>query len=644
MDKELAIEGFFKSLKLSLKSASIYPNEHPALKKSVREVKEKIDTLLNFLSPLKIGFTTHSLLVDGKYFEKERIHEELARIFHFHRIKMIEIKEGLTAEELMAFITKVYLAPEEILRKGGFSHILKEEKISHLAVEELDYSQLLKGEGEEIKDIWPYLLEEAVSQEDSQKINELADNFEKVVGHFKIEDLLENENFMKNIDRFLTQLKNIEKDKFNNCSKELLKSIVKNKNVTQETQLEKSRMFFKDLSNEDIASTLLEEILTDDDFNSLSFQIFCELSARGRQKKIADSFANQFRKESILHRSPKVRKKIKDLMTGSSGSIISEIYRQTLSSLLKEMSSEGEMIFDRNHLQKNYHFILLNLLDEEKRKKRMVSILEKILGEWKSITLEKNMDFLKTLIKVLDRRRGELFSEPIFTETNTKIINFIVDKAALKKGASSDLEDFITYLNRSFISSKAYLDKIFKEDKVNPQILRYFFQLYPDSLPLFYKNLRGKSSDTKSLKKLIKSLEKVDSPQSKETLKYILSIGDESIKIEVLKALPKPSAQDENYFFDILEKGSDSLKKEGLKILVRKKSTREKALEKLFSIPSPFGTKNEVLLKNIKIVQEVDLTEARDNLIALSKKKFFWNKKLKGEALRVLEEWDARKN
>ena len=193
MGKEEALKELFKSLKMSFKNASIYPPEHPALKKSVSEVKEKIDVALNYLSPLKIGFTPNSLLVDGQYFEKESLYEELARTFHVQRIKMIEVKQGLSVEELMAFLTKAYLSPKEILKKGGFSHILEEEKITHLAVEELDYSQLLKGEGEEIKDIWPHLLQEAVEKEDIKKISKLADNFEKVVGHFKIEELLENE-------------------------------------------------------------------------------------------------------------------------------------------------------------------------------------------------------------------------------------------------------------------------------------------------------------------------------------------------------------------------------------------------------------------------------------------------------------------
>ncbi|MDH4258258.1 MAG: hypothetical protein OEV50_05540, partial [Candidatus Aminicenantes bacterium] len=265
MDKEQALEGFFKSLKLSLKNASIYTGEHPAFMKSVDEVKERIDTLLNYLSPIRIGFTNDSLQVGEKYFNKERIHEELAQIFHLHIIKSLEIQEGITPDELVAFIKKVYLSPQDVLKKGGFSQILEEENITHIAVEELDYSQLLGGEGEETKDIWSHLLQDAIKKEDAQKISELVDSFEKVAVHFKVEDLLENEQLKTNIDKFLTQLKNMDKDKFRKCSKELLKSIIRNRDISREAKLDNVRKFFKELNSEDMASAILEEILSDDE-------------------------------------------------------------------------------------------------------------------------------------------------------------------------------------------------------------------------------------------------------------------------------------------------------------------------------------------------------------------------------------------
>jgi len=38
-------------------------------------------------------------------------------------------------------------------------------------------------------------------------------------------------------------------------------------------------------------------------------------------------------------------------------------------------------------------------------------------------------------------------------------------------------------------------------------------------------------------------------------------------------------------------------------------------------------------------VEETGLKEARDYLVAISKKHFFWNRDIRKEALRVLKKW-----
>ncbi len=644
MDKEQALEGFFKSLKLSLKNASIYTDEHPAFMKSVDVVKERIDTLLNYLSPIRIGITPDSLQVEDKYFNKDRIHEELAKIFHLHIIKSLEIQEGITPEELVAFIKKVYLSPQDVLKKGGFSQVLEEENITHIAVEELDYSQLLRGEGEETKDIWSYLLQEAIKKEDAQKISELADNFEKVAAHLKTEDLIENEPFKINIDKFLIQLKNMDKDKFRKCSKELLKSVIRNREISREAKLDKIKKFFKELNSEDMASAILEEILSDDEFNVLSFQIFNDLTEKRKHKKIAESFAHQFKKVSLVHRSPKLRQKLEELLDDPRGKGISEVYRQSLFHLLKDMQSEEKISLDIYHLQKNYRYFLLSLLADEEKKKKMVSALEKILDELDSLVQEREFEYLTRLVEVLEKRRKELSFEPVLSKVNAKIINFVVDELAQAKETPSVLKPFISYLKGGFISNRAFLIKIFEENKVNTQILKYFFELHPDSLNIFKKNLRMRASDTEFLKTIVESLKVIDSPPSHEILTDILSFGTERVKVDALKALQQTSTHDESRLFAILEGGSPPLKKEALEILSRREHTRKKALDRLFSIPSTFGSKNKLLIEHMGIVKGLYVKGAKDYLIALSKKKFFWNRRVKAEAQKILREWNAGQN
>ena len=117
-------------------------------------------------------------------------------------------------EELIIFLTRVNLLPEVIQERGGLNCILKEERISHLTVEELDYSQLLTGEGEEVENVWQYLLQDAVEQENLQKIIKFADNFESFMQGLNTKDLVGNDEFRVNIDKLFTSLKSLEEDKY----------------------------------------------------------------------------------------------------------------------------------------------------------------------------------------------------------------------------------------------------------------------------------------------------------------------------------------------------------------------------------------------------------------------------------------------
>jgi hypothetical protein len=641
MNKEKALEDFFISLNMSLRNASLYFKEHPLFIRSVREVKKRIDALLDLVSPLKICFAPTSLLVEEKYFKKNKLFEELAQIFHVRRIRSIEFRKGITIEELIIFLTKFNLSPEIILRKGGLNSILKEEKTSHLAVEELDYSQLLMGEGEEIESIWPYLLQDAVEQEDFQKINKFADNFDRFLQDLHAEALVENDELKVNLNKLFTKLKRREEDKFRKCSRDLLKSIMKNNNIAQKIESSDTGMLFEELSNDDFASVLWEELSTDDSFNPLNFQIFSRLAVNKDQKGIADSFEKISREKRPLCHSPQVRKKIKELLTGSSDAIISEFYQKTLASILGDISPEGELTFDHNLLQGNYRYMLLYLLNKEKEPEQTVHILKDILGGWESIVNEKDLEFIKCLISVLEKKRSDLSYDPIFMKVNMQILYFVAEYKVFQEDIPPDFDKVTNYLSETFLGIKPYLDKMFKENKVSPGILQLFFQLYLESFFLFKKNLAKKASDTDFLEEITKNLGKVDSPASLESLKCIFSLGNPLLKIKVLNSIESLSIQDEDFLFGILKERGMALKKKALQILMGIESTKKRMIEELFSIFSPFGLRNGILLENIRVIEEMGFKEARDKMITLSQQKSLWNKKLRGETLKVLEDWDA---
>lgn len=643
MDKRESIAAFLKSLELSLKHASIYFEEHPAFIKSVEDIQKKVDALINFLNPIRIYFTPQTLLIDGEHWEKERIYKELATTFHRRLIKSLEIRKGITPEELRTLITQVNLSPKNIMRQGGLNSILKKEKITHITVEGLDYSQMLKGEGEEIKDIWEYFLNEALESQDSQKIFEVTDNFNKAVAYFKADDFLKNKDLIKNIERLFSYLKEREENKFRNCAKVLMKSILKEKDISKESKLDALKDIFKGLNEDDFASTLWEELTIDKGFDSLSFNIFVKLTEKNKQQGIANSLAGLIEKEDLEGIQPQVGEKIKDLLSSVSTQIVPETYRKILSSIFKDISFRKELSIDRELLQKNYLLTLLELLDREKREECVISILEKISEGWDRIVRKEDFEFISNLVTILKNKNGKISSQSIRMGINKKI-SHIIETKILKGEISPNFAPVIDYLEESSFNVDVYITKIFIEKLVNPYILQSYFKFFPGDMDIFIQNLKGKKFDKDFLIKTTESLQSVDSRLSLFCLESIFSLSNNQIKLLTLKAMQKLPKDDKDFLLDVLKKKSIALKREALLILVRSQDSKVKAIELLLSIRSPFGAKNKILRENITLIEEMNLREARHQLILLSKKKFLWHKNIRSDCLRVLRIWNERED
>jgi len=123
-------------------------------------------------------------------------------------------------------------------------------------------------------------------------------------------------------------------------------------------------------------------------------------------------------------------------------------------------------------------------------------------------------------------------------------------------------------------------------------------------------------------------------------LKEIFFSGNELIKIEVLKAMQESEKFDPDFIFPLLKEKSTILRREALAVLLKDDAAREKAIDMLLGMRSPWGMKNQLLLENILVIEELDVRQARNYLVLFSKKKFFWNRRLRDKALEALESWE----
>ncbi|MFH1413374.1 MAG: hypothetical protein ABIG56_00810 [Candidatus Omnitrophota bacterium] len=642
MDKEQAIDDLLRSLRIAFTNASAYNKDHPYFKKTVVSFKQRVDTLLNFLNPINIGIAPDSLFVEGEPWGKNILYIELASMLHLRKIKSFEISEGVSVEELLNFLSSLSKSTREILRHGGIENIFEKESNPHISIVQLDYSQFLEDRGEEGKDIWVYLFKQVVDKGNDQQIIEFADNFENIVNKFKAEDLFTDQEFSSSIYSFIEYLKDKKKGKFKVCTKDLLKFILKNKEIPENHQIDKIKVYVKDLNNDDLAQLLLEGILEKEKFDYSSFKLFSQIVNIDSHKDIALVLESKIKDSNSLKNNPKVKKNIKEIFALSQKSEISVFYRNALNSLIKGDTSEVTLLFDQELAEENYYYILLNLFMENTGKDENSLIVKYLLKQCQRLAEANRITDITILLDTIDKKRKEdAFAAGVAGDLENQVYDLIEGKI-FQETDNVELGHILERMKQSSLGIGHYLKKIFDEGRVNSYALKLLLRFFAGELPKIYRRLKQKRTDIDFLAKFMKGLEKVDSPISTDILKKIFITSNSLVKIQALKSMKEQTTKDNRFFFSLLDKKEVFLRKEAFAILKDEQSSRVIALRKLLDITSPLGIRNKLIIENMAIVEASGLKDAEDQLVNLSKRRFFWNGNMRKKAKEILEKWHAR--
>ena len=641
MNKEEALKDFVAGFRIAVYNGSAYSRTHPLYLKSLLNFKEKIDVLFNFLDSVKVNFTPRSLFIDGIAWDKLSSYIELGQLFHQRKIEGVEIKRGVTLEELTDFVNEVSKPKKEILRAGGIRDILRKKGVLHILVDELNYAQLLEGKGEEALDIWVYKFRDASKKQDAARIKELSDNFGGIIGKFKAQSLLEDKELSQEICNFLNYLRDNQKEAFTRCSSDMFEWLLKYKGLLRDENIDKVKPFFVNLNEEDLANLLWNQILSNANFDTLSFKLFSQITGEVKHGKISSTLESKTAQKMLLKEHPEAVMRIQALLFAPGNEIVPDVYRNTLSSMLEGISFEKEFFFDHNFLNTCYHFVLAELLNKEKNEEPLSLIAKTISQEWSGIVGSMNFEYLKQLLEIvrLIKKENPSFAF-IFEELDKKISEYI-ESIVWEEDNRPELKYFVDYLEKPFFKSDFYLAKIFEEKKAGPYGLGLFLRFFPDTLPFFYQCLEQGKIDIEFTAKIIESLKILNSPMALEILKNIFLFANEFEKIQVLRAMGGLSEIDAEFLFSILSKGDFALKEEALTVLAKDEGRKKEAIKMLLSIPNFFGTKNELMMENIMIIENVRLKEASSYLVSFSKKRFFWNRDIKDKAMQVLKKWQT---
>jgi len=557
MNKEEIIEDFFRGLRVALTNAFSYPKDHPYFIKSVENFKVKLETLLAIFNPFKIGVTSSGLIVDGKNLSKTGLYDELARLLHQRKIKSIEIKGGLGLQELVQFLSVISLPQKEIFKCGGLSAILEKERLVHFTIQELDYSAFLRGEGQECTDVWGYMLKDALYSDDTAKINQFADSFGSFIKRVSEKDLFDTNGISTEVNEFLISLRGKNKEKFDKCLNDVFLWLLRNKKTLSQDKLVKIKPAFNDLSQDEFTTLLKEGFLQEDNFDSLSLQLFSKISEQGAPADITKNFFNKMDEMPGLKDNPNSVKKIRNILSSSQDDPMSAVYRNTLDSLVKNISFSGKLSFDHETLKENYRYIVLGIFATDQNQEILEMTAAILEQELAGIFKDNDAGFLKELWGLLNKRKGEEIKVCADLE---KFFSSFVEDIVLNDGLSPEQEFLLGAVSSASKEMNLYLDKIFAAERMNKQALALFLRLFQPSLDDFYARLDQKIQDIEFLASLAEALSQIEAPATLNILEYIYSGANELVKIESLKAMRKLKKVDAAFLMRQLNTASSSLK------------------------------------------------------------------------------------
>jgi hypothetical protein len=635
LNKEIA-DRFLGSLVNTLNKTSLYQPNHPLFTKAAEDFRQALVSTFAVIEPIVIGITIDSFIIEDETFTSPA-YRDLAKRLHLYRIKKLEITKGITSEELSFFFSKLSISLKEVFKAGGMANILNKGVMTHLIIHKLDYSELLTKDVGEYKEIWPFLLEEAVATDDDAKVIKLVQDFGRMIGFFTVNELLDNAQILENIRIFISYLRDKDKEKFLYCAKEIVQHVFKSKELPEE-ELNKIRILVEGLSESVFAEILSSRIFDVDRLENFNLDLFSRVIGTERLPTVVSLTIKNIH-DNFFGNKEKLKYKIEHILNSLTDLKLSQIYRNAFTPLLNTLASAPGVSFDHKSIKVNYRSIILHLLLHTANQQTLDIIAKEITGELGMMNRAVDFEYLGLLIGALKKRQAAIpaEAEPAFQEI-AGLITTTVEKN-LWEAPPGDLDDLIDYPQSSVMGIAFYLDKMLAEGKINSPGLKLFLRLFPQGLNPFYDYL-SKRQDIELAEKIISVLKTIDIDLALPILERIYSFCNTYIKIEILRAMGELGSYRKEFFIDVLLNGEIPLKQEVLLTLIKDENKKKEILEKFFSVDDPWRVNTKTLLDNIRLIERLDLKYTKVYLLELNKKLFFWHWGVKREIKRILNKWE----
>ena len=161
---------FLFSLNIVRRHGEAYPEGHPLLVRSQRQLLAVLDRLLEYEEELPLGVARDSLLAGAHILDRKNpVYRDLAAALFACDIATLTFRRSLREEELSHFLHALRLGGENLQEEGGIVPWLKNRGVIHLDISPIDYSAFriteeedlrgLLGEGQEPLRMWESFVE-----------------------------------------------------------------------------------------------------------------------------------------------------------------------------------------------------------------------------------------------------------------------------------------------------------------------------------------------------------------------------------------------------------------------------------------------------------------------------------------------------
>jgi hypothetical protein len=405
-----------------------------------------------------------------------------------------------------------------------------------------------------------------------------------------------------------------------------------------ENELDKIKALFDSLSDSDFAELLANEIFDIDRLGNFDLNLFSKVIGNEKITNVMP-LTITYISDNFLGNKQKLKKKIEHLLNGLTDPAWIEIYKNNFSSLLNNLSSAEDISFDRNLISTNYRLIILTLFLCEVSKDSLAALSAEIIQELKKMTPDADFEYLSMLINVLEKKKNSEKGQgqTVFSEVD-KEIAVIVENQCWDASAAN-LQNIIDYPKSSVMGIQFYLSKIFGERKINSAAFNLFLKFFPNKLNLFYELLKKECSDIEFTERVLSILKTLDTTMLLDILEQVYLFSHNYIKMEIIRIMGESGNYRKEFLLNILSKEDAALKKEVLLTLIKEEKIKQDILASFFSVDDPWNVNSNVLMSNLEVVDELAIKDAKDYLVDLNKKIFFWNWKVKAKIRSILNKW-----